>query len=177
MSVAISGSGTITGLTATGISAQPVFPGNVIQVVNTQTGAVATGTTTIPIDDTIPQNTEGTEFMTLAITPTNASNKLLITVTAFLTCSVGNKWVIGAIFQDATANALAAFSNYNSSVATTPAPYSFSHFMTAGTTSNTTFKFRAGADAASTITFNGQNSARLFGGVMASSITITEIAA
>ena len=51
-----------------------------VQVVNTQTGAVATGTTVMPIDDTIPQNTEGDQYMTLAITPTHASNKLLIEV-------------------------------------------------------------------------------------------------
>ena len=36
-----------------------------LQIVNSQTGAVATGTTTIPFDDTIPQNTEGTEFLSV----------------------------------------------------------------------------------------------------------------
>ena len=43
------------------------LPGDMVQRVNTQTGAVATGTTLLPNDDTIPQNTEGTEFMTLAV--------------------------------------------------------------------------------------------------------------
>lgn len=33
--------------------------GAVLQVVNTHSGAVATGTTVIPNDDTLPQNTEG----------------------------------------------------------------------------------------------------------------------
>ncbi len=51
-----------------------------VQVVNTETGAVATGTTVMPADNTIPQNTEGDEYMTLAITPTNTNNKLLIEV-------------------------------------------------------------------------------------------------
>jgi hypothetical protein len=177
MSVAISGSGTITGLTATGISAQPVFAGNVIQVVNYQTGAVATGTTTIPVDDTIPQNTEGTEFMTLAITPTNASNKLLIEVV----CNVSNSAVAGqalavALFQDLTANALATQSA--STTGTDQAiPFKFAHYMTAGTTSSTTFKVRAGLNAAGTTTFNGTGGNRLYGGSYASSITITEIAA
>ena len=49
-----------------------------VQAAHTQSGAVQTGTTTIPYDDTIPQNTEGTEFFTQAITPTSATNKLLI---------------------------------------------------------------------------------------------------
>lgn len=45
--------------------------GEVVQVVNTQTGAYALCTTVIPCDDTIPQITEGVEVMTLAITPPN----------------------------------------------------------------------------------------------------------
>ena len=52
----------------------------------------------------------------------------------------------------------------------------FTHYMTAGTTSATTFKVRAGADGAGTTTTNGgAGMGRFFGGVMASSITITEI--
>jgi hypothetical protein len=174
MPIAINGSGSITGLTKTGISAQPVFPGNVIQVVNYQTGAYASGTTPIPFDDTIPQNTEGTEFMILAITPTNASSKLLIEVTAFIANST-SQWVNGALFQDSTANALAAITNFNSD-ATGGEVMTFSHYMTAGTTSSTTFKFRAGCNVAATTYLNGQ-AARFLGGVMASSITIMEIAA
>ena len=34
----------------------------------------------LPFDDTIPQITEGDEFMTLAITPKSSSNKLKIDV-------------------------------------------------------------------------------------------------
>ena len=54
--------------------------GKIIQVVNTQDGAVATSTITIPMDDTTPQNTEDDEYMTLTITPNSTSNKLLIEV-------------------------------------------------------------------------------------------------
>jgi hypothetical protein len=48
--------------------------------------------------------------------------------------------------------------------------------MDAGTTSETTFKVRAGGEEAGTTTFNGVGGARKYGGVLASSITITEIA-
>jgi len=51
-----------------------------VQVVNVTDSAVATGSTTMNSDNTIPQITEGNEWMTLAITPTNASNKLFIEV-------------------------------------------------------------------------------------------------
>jgi U3 small nucleolar RNA-associated protein 20 len=53
-------------------------------------------------------------------------------------------------------------------------PICFSHYMTAGTTSSTTFRVRAGAAGAATTTFNGTAGARKFGGVASSSITITE---
>ena len=176
MPIAINGSGSITGLTKTGISAQPVFPGNVIQVVSYQTGALATGTTRIPSDDTIPQNTEGTEFMTLAITPTSTTNKLLITVVLNAALSnADNTWTV-ALFQDSTANAIAAAACSQTGAAYIT-PVVFNHYMTAGTTLSTTFKVRSGGSIASTITFNGSGGVRLFGGVAASSITITEIAA
>ena len=57
---------------------------SVVQVVNVQSGASATGTTVIPDDDTIPQNDEGDEYLTLAITPKSASNILVIEITLML---------------------------------------------------------------------------------------------
>ena len=147
--------------------------GKIAQVVNTQTGAVATGTTILPFDDTIPQNTEGDEYMTLAITPTSATNKLRIDVVFFGTPSVSD-WITAALFQDSTANALAAMPMFHGT-ATAGTPIVFTHYMTSGTTSATTFKVRAGKNGAGTTTFNGQSGGRIFGGVFASSITITEI--
>ena len=146
----------------------------VIQTVNTQTGAVATGSTVMPYDDTIPQNTEGDEYMTLAITPTSATNKLLIEVTGYFTINF-SAVMIGALFQDSTANALAACVHGNAGNGYDH-PLIIRHFMTSGTTSSTTFKFRAGPSLTSkTVTFNGYATARKLGGVMASNITISEI--
>jgi len=145
-----------------------------VQVVNTQTGAVATGTTTIPFDDTIPQNTEGTEFLTLAITPTNASNILVINIVANFSYSIANTITL-ALFQDTTANALAASAEYGST-ATGMINSGLTHKMTAGTTSATTFKFRMGGETAGTLTLNGFSGARKLGGVFATSMTIAEYA-
>jgi len=147
--------------------------GAVVQVVNTQTGAVATGTTTIPFDDTIPQNTEGDQYMSLAITPTNSGNILLIDIVIQISYSVA-AWVAAALFQDTTANALAAIVQYQD-LAGAGMILHLRHKMTAGTTSPTTFKVRAGGQTAGTMTFNGQAAGRIYGGVMASSITITEV--
>ena len=148
--------------------------GGVVQVVSTQDGAVATGTTVLPSDDTIPQITEGDECMTLAITPAANTNKLRIDVVVHAAFSVADKTVSAALFQDTTANALAA-GRTTFYVEDAPSPICFTHYMSAGTTSETTFRVRIGGSDTGTTTFNGGAEARRFGGVMASSITITEI--
>jgi hypothetical protein len=150
-----------------------ISKGTLLQVVTSATGALATGTTTIPFDDTIPQITEGTEFMTLAITPSSATSTLIIQVTLQIGGTAAD-WTTVALFQDSTASALAATTsnltaNYGS-------PQTFTYKMTAGTTSSTTFRVRAGAGSAGTITVNGTASARRLGGVMASTMTIYEVA-
>jgi hypothetical protein len=164
MSVVINGTGTITGV-----------PGAVLQMVNFTTGAVATGTTLIPSDDTIPQNTEGNEYMTLAVTPRGSTNNLRIDVVVQVANSAGGGRMAAALFQDSTANALAV-STQGFVDANKPMMLSFTHFMAAGTTSATTFKVRVGNSVAGTTTFNGASGARLYGGVSSSSITITEVA-
>ncbi len=152
--------------------ATPGGSGAVVQIVSTQTGTMATGTTVIPADNTIPQNTEGTEFMTLAVTPTDAANNLLIDVVVFASSDTTNRTITGALFQDTTAGALAVggIGTVNFFLQC----LKFTHVMAAGTTSATTFKVRAGVDTSGTITFNGVNATQFFGGVFASSITITE---
>jgi len=147
----------------------------IIKIGVTQTGAVATGTTQIPSDDTIPQNTEGDEYMTLAFTPNSATSTLIIQVTIQVSSSAGGGRMAAALFQDSTANALATgvqgFVDANK-----PMSMSFTYYMTSGTTSSTTFKVRAGNSTAGTTTFNGASGARLYGGTYSSSIIITEIA-
>lgn len=146
-----------------------------VQVKNTQTGAVATSAVVMPLDDTIPQNTEGAEFTGLAttITPTNASNKLMIEVIVLIAASAATIWPVLGLFQDSVAGALAAVF-HNEPTTNGARVMVLRHYMTAGTASATTFKVRAGPHIAGTITLNGNNAARLMGGVAASSMTITE---
>lgn len=143
------------------------------QIARTNYNAVATGTTQIPNDDTIPQITEGTEFMTLSITPKSATNLLVFRVNAWLTNSTADRWLNMALFQDATADALAATTFYAATGSGSVQNY-LSHSMTAGTTSSTTFRIRAGSNGSGTVTFNGVTGGRLFGAVTHSSIEVTE---
>ena len=83
---------------------RPVASG-VAQVVNTIDGSMTTGTTTIPFNVSTPQNTEGDEVMTLAITPTDAASNLIIDVVVNLSSSVAATYLTAALFEDATASA------------------------------------------------------------------------
>ena len=163
-----------TQLTGT-VAAARLPAGSVVQVVNLSTGALATGTTIIPHDDTIPQITEGNQYMSLAITPTSATNLLLIQVVCN-TANSANDQMKTALFKDAVADALAVVNHYAAGV-NNLTPSAFSHWMVAGTTSAITFTVRAGLSSAGTTSFNGSAGARMYGGVVASSITIMEIVA
>ena len=148
--------------------------GTIVQIVNTQTGVSSSGTTILPDNNTIPQSNEGDEYMTLAITPTNTNNKLKIEVVFNYAHTIVQ--VVGmALFQDSTANALAGVQNVQNS-ANAQYQMVLTHYMTAGTISTTTFKVRAGGGSTgATMDFNSDSGEDKLGGVMASSITITEI--
>lgn len=145
----------------------------IVQVVNVQTGEVATGTTIIPLDDSKPQNTEGDEYMTLAITPTNAANELIIEAIFNGSPSI-NAGITLAFFKNSIVDALAA-GVPQQDVANGLEQVVLRHSIIAGTTDPITFKLRAGLNTAGTLTFNGQLGSRLYGGVMASSMMITEV--
>jgi len=145
-----------------------------VQTVYTTSAAVATGTTTIPYDDTTPQNTEGNEFMTKAITPNSATNILVIEVSAMLSNSAATFNMLGAIFKDTGADAITAGLLFRGAVATQTGVVTLKAIVVAGSTSSMTFKFRAGANGAGTTTFNGDTGARKFGDIQKSSMTITE---
>lgn len=149
--------------------------GTAVQAKSTTNGAVATGTTLIPQDDTIPQITEGNEYMTVAITPKATTNRLIITWGAYLSSSVITH-LIAALFQDATADALAVSAQFGTT-ATGMQYVTGSHEMAAGTTSSTTFRLRCGGSNAGTLTFNGAAGARRFGAITKSFIHILEIKA
>ncbi len=161
-------------LTASGLSGITTSSQTIVQQVYSETGAAATGTTTIPLDDTIPQNTEGDQYFSLAITPKNSSNILVIESIWNGTTTAASAILISALFQDSTANALAAWWFASATAGQSPTQLTMRHIMVAGTTSSTTFKIRVGANAAGTTTINGNNGSRFFAGVMASSLRITE---
>ncbi|MCG8435503.1 MAG: hypothetical protein MJA83_15890 [Gammaproteobacteria bacterium] len=146
--------------------------GRILQIAETTDGELATTTTTIPLDDTIPQNTEGGEFMTVSITPKDPGNTLRIEAAGYFNISAIAD-IIMALFQGSTANALTAAHQSTESDRRTQVIINYK--MKAGTTSSTTFKIRAGASVAGTLSFNGRTPDRELGGVLNSFIRVTEI--
>jgi hypothetical protein len=172
-----------------GVPATVVYDGTQFQLVNPQRPRSGTlvqrvegtpyttyssTTSDMPLDDTIPQNTEGTEYLAATVTPTKSANRLVIE--AILTVGADTaRNAVGALFQDSTANALTAAAVQVPS-GTAVMELVLRHEMAAGTTSATTFKVRLGrGGGAGSITVNGTAAARVFGGVSQCRISVAEI--
>jgi hypothetical protein len=151
------------------------LPGQSIQVQQNVNGTVSTGSTVMPVDNTVPQNTEGDQYMTQAVTPTSASNLLIIEFSGQFDCSNANTLAC-ALFQDSTANALTASAfSHSATAGVIRTPGRLHHAMLAGTTSSTTFKVRVGPSGAGTVAFNGVGAGtQAFNGSVNSYMTVEE---
>lgn len=147
--------------------------GIIVQDVFTQSGTVSTGTTIVPFDDTIPQSTEGDQVLSQAITPQSATNRLIVEADVFVASNTANLHLIAGLFRDSGANALAVSSHWTPAIDGV-AKLSLRYEVAAGSTTATTFKIRVGPSAAATVTFNGSNAARVFGGAYLSTLRVSE---
>jgi hypothetical protein len=150
--------------------------GSSVQQVRTSTATFTTTSSSIPFDDTIPQNTEGAQLFSLAITPKSASNILVFTFSALISCSTSGNTMSFALFQDSVVNSIYANATFSEDATSLGQNFNFTFYMTAGTTSSTTFALRFGANSGGTTRINGV-SARRFGGVALATFIITEISA
>lgn len=120
------------------------LPGERIQVAVSTDAAGASGTTVIPADDTIPQNTEGDQIQSVSITPKSAANMLRVTGFAFLSTNTNNNTVGYCLFRDSGANALLSTWYYISGVFPSQHGAILHPGEIAGSTSATTYKTRMG---------------------------------
>lgn len=151
--------------------------GHVIQVVSQVFPTlIAFVNQQIPIDDTIPQITEGFEVMSMSMTPKMANSTLHIMAIFQGTYNVGHSSLPIAIFRDSGPNAIGA-ANFGAGAATAQT-FPVIAIVSSGSTATTTIRVRAGTTDTNEITFNGgiTTGVRYFGGVANSSITVTEIA-
>jgi hypothetical protein len=150
----------------------------IAQMVSASTASFIDVSATFPHDNTIPQNTEGEEILTVSITPTNASSQLIVwgqaQGVAFFSGTFGA--MMACLFRDSIANAL-AIAGANSNVGMW-ASVPLLHFTTAGSTSPTIFKMRVGLEnTAGSPHFyvNGNSGGRLYGGASLCYLMVAEI--
>jgi hypothetical protein len=134
-------------------------------------------TTTIPQDDTLPQNTEGTEILTASITLKNASSRVRARFS-------GPAWtgnddinaVAAALFINTDADALAVSYWHESGDSAGdhewPLVIDFEHAP--GSVGPHTYKVRAGPTSGS-MRFNGDGSGRLYGGALRTVLILEEV--
>jgi|TARA_R110000824_G_C15194486_1_gene675112 hypothetical protein len=146
------------------------YVNNIVQVKSVTYSANASTTTTIPADNTIPQVGEGGQFMSLAITPNNTNNRLIILVNIYTRCDGATDQATAALFKDGASNALAGTSG-RTNTANLDEGMSFTYEAAAGGTSEQTWTVRAGQDTSGTFNFN--SNAR--GAIIYSSIHIWEV--
>lgn len=177
---------TLTGTNFTGIPLSTAVSGNLpaanavsgsqIGHATATTASLVTCSTVMPFDDTVPQNTEGDEVLTLSYTPKSASSTLQITVCGNVGSSTNSSRVVFAVFKDSDASCItgSAGSVWNTSTTgSNMVGYSFT--VASGSTSARTYKLRSGPQTGSAY-WNGTGGARAFGGAAATSITVKEIA-
>lgn len=146
----------------------------VVQIVHAQIQTPGSGSTALPRDTSIPQQGEGNEVITATITPTSATNELLIKISV---CGNhgqpgGSAWA-AALFQDSIADALAVAEASGGASQSMIDVVNFPYDMIAGTTSAITFKVRIGLSSG-TIYWNQAAGEAYYGGKLISSITIFE---
>lgn len=151
---------------------------SVVQTVQATLTTSGATTAVIPVDDTIPQSSEGTQILTCAITPTRADSKLLITIHVNMTedTNVANTFGVAALFRDTEVDAIwAGLNGAQDHASRQGGEIIGSVTVDSVSTAPTTFKLRVGAGASTPYRWNGFAGARLFGGVRPISITIQEI--
>ena len=158
-----------------GTGANPIgatdVSGDVLQIATYVSVDNISGSTALPYDNTLIQKTEGTEVMALSITPTANDNILIIEVIGNLNSADEDNCGM-SLFSDDSTDAIATV--YDHCTSTDPTQFTMRHKRVTGTTEAIKFKVRIGASNGGNYFFNGNAAGRIGGGVMSSTITITE---
>jgi hypothetical protein len=169
MSIVLDGSGTISGLNADGLASQPVFPGNVLQVVSATKLDAFTTTSLTPVDIT---------GLSVSITPSSATSKILILSHVFVSSNATSGGYLNLV-RNSTALSVGTAGSINSTFSSWEQSSSFWGSIPAifldspNTTSATTYKVQAFVTGG-TIYINRRGTDATIGG--SASITVMEIA-
>lgn len=149
------------------------LPGDIVQSLRTVTTTRQVCTGNIPIDNTIPQNTEGTSVYSVSFTPTAVHNIVTFDLDGVLSSDTVGTAVGVAFFKDSNSSAFYAslWGNANANYYT-PKHYYYASFF--ASTSTCTFSVRVGSQTGNSC-WNGLVSGDYYGGVLASTFLISEV--
>jgi hypothetical protein len=153
------------------VTALKVASGMVVQVVSAEYATYASVTGASPPDDTIPQNTEGTQLVTLSITPSSSASKIVLYGQVYGSTDGNNQAISVAIFRDAQADAI--FTANDGIAATTFETLPFVYVDSPSTASAITYALRFGTP--NTFYINGSSTTRRFGGTAKTVLVAMEI--
>jgi hypothetical protein len=124
------------------------------------------------VDDTIPQIGEGTQIISVSITPKSITNKLRCRFRGQASPSAA-VLVAAAMFNTA-ANAIAATATSTGGI-NNMGQLTLEYEFVPGVLTAQTITIRAGPSGAGAIRFNGTSAGRAFGGVSVATLVVEEI--
>jgi hypothetical protein len=135
---------------------------------------VATGNTSMLLDNTAPLITEGTEIVTQNITPTSASNDIMIDVFFSYTTDSDDKEIVVAVFRDSTCIAAQSFATPRNDKTH---PGMLKVIDSPASASAVTYSVRVGENGASVWYINRDKAGTTLGGLRSTTgqFTLTEI--
>jgi len=150
--------------------------GLVLQAVN-MTVAEATGTTTIPFDDTLPANTEGTEIGTQSITMADDTNQVLIHGAIQVGYGTADAGLVVVLFRGTTAIAARAVRNTIDTATLRGASIAFAVLDSPATAGAVTYSLRIGSRTGTWFTGTEASSGADFGDTADDGLVLLEISA
>ena len=140
--------------------------------------AIYTGSTditaNIPVDNTIPQITEGIEVLTATLTPARVTNRLIIRVSGVYANNTVNGTTIFALFKDNDVNAIRSIF-INSKTADDARMFYTTVTISPATISPVTIRLRVGADVGQIVRPNKSGVFDLGGGSQAWTLNAEEL--
>lgn len=147
-------------------------PPGVVLGVTTRNITSASGTTTVPLDNSIPTSTEGWQFFSITYTPKTSTSKLVIDYSITAASSAASATIIASIFVGTTN--IGSTAVRTAAAANTASPLSQKVVYTPNTTNPITITGRIGSNVASTTYVNTIGNTTL-GSALVSALSIVEI--
>jgi len=165
-----------TSITDSGVVAMLLASGTVLQSKSATYALNAALIGTIPLDDTPPQNTEGSQILSVSITPSNVNNRIRVRGHGWGAADTSSV-AIYSVFSSLSANAIAAGAFFGATMLNNFQGFSFNVEHVPGVITPVTYSVRCGLSGGGNLRLNGSTGFRYFGGASAAYLIVEELQA